>query len=140
MALAGELAARVARSGGAALVVDYGRDTPYGNSLQVLLGKHFSFSQMLCRTWLAQILSKQPYRCTLLWRATLFFCDAQAIRNHGFVDMLSQPGLADLSARVDFSALRSVALTSNPWLVSECDGRAELLPNVRFPCITVSWP
>ena len=37
MALAGEMAARVARSGGAALIVDYGRNTPYGNSLQVLL-------------------------------------------------------------------------------------------------------
>ena len=37
MALAGKLAARVAQSGGAALIVDYGRDTPYGNSLQVQL-------------------------------------------------------------------------------------------------------
>ena len=111
MALAGELAARVAKSGGAALIVDYGRDTPYGNSLQVLLGKHLFFFQMLCRTWLAQILSEQLYRCSLLPSTTLCFCDPQAIRDHGFVDMLSQPGLADLSARVEFSALRSVALT-----------------------------
>ena len=30
----------------------------------------------------------------------------QAIRQHGFVGLLEQPGSADLSAHVDFSALR----------------------------------
>ena len=33
----------------------------------------------------------------------------QAIREHSFVHMLSQPGHADLSAHVDFSALRCVS-------------------------------
>ena len=32
----------------------------------------------------------------------------QAIRQHKFVGLLEQPGSADLSARVDFSALRWV--------------------------------
>lgn len=63
MAIAGNLAGRVAKEGGAALVIDYGRDRPYPASLA-------------------------------------------AIRDHGFVNMLSAPGLADLSAHVDFSALR----------------------------------
>ena len=65
MAHAGDLAKRVAKEGGAALVIDYGRDRPYPASLA-------------------------------------------AIRDHGFVNMLSSPGTADLSAHVDFSALRSV--------------------------------
>ncbi|CAK0783585.1 hypothetical protein CVIRNUC_006784 [Coccomyxa viridis] len=67
MGLAAELAKRVSQEGGAALVVDYGRDAPYPDSLQ-------------------------------------------AIREHSFVHLLSQPGLADLSAHVDFSALRSSVL------------------------------
>ena len=66
MGLAAELAKRVSQEGGAALVVDYGRDAPYPDSLQ-------------------------------------------AIREHSFVHLLSQPGLADLSAHVDFSALRCVS-------------------------------
>lgn len=63
--LSGELAKRVTLEGGAALVVDYGRDKPYADSLA-------------------------------------------AIKDHSFVPVLSQPGLADLSAHVDFSALRYV--------------------------------
>ncbi len=67
MGLAGELARRVTAEGGAALVIDYGRDEPYADSLQ-------------------------------------------AIKGHSFVPVLSQPGLADLSAHVDFSALKCVCL------------------------------
>lgn len=67
MALAGDMAMRVQKEGGAALVIDYGRDRPYPASLA-------------------------------------------AIRGHSFVNMLSQPGLADLSAHVDFSAVRSACL------------------------------
>lgn len=63
MALAGDLAKRVSKEGGAALVIDYGRDRPYPASLT-------------------------------------------AIRDHKFVNMMSAPGLADISAHVDFSALR----------------------------------
>ncbi|CAL8464273.1 g3808 [Coccomyxa elongata] len=63
MAIAGDLAKRVVKEGGAALVIDYGRDRPYPASLA-------------------------------------------AIRDHGFVNMLSSPGTADLSAHIDFSALR----------------------------------
>ncbi len=65
LGLAGELAKRVTAEGGAALVIDYGRDQPYADSLQ-------------------------------------------AIKDHSFVPVLSQPGLADLSAHVDFSALKYV--------------------------------
>lgn len=63
MAVASDLARRVAAAGGGALVVDYGRDAPYPASLQ-------------------------------------------ALRRHAQVHPLERPGLADLSARVDFSALR----------------------------------
>ena len=49
--------------GGAALIVDYGRDGPYRDSLA-------------------------------------------GIRQHALVDVLEQPGTADLSARVDFDAVR----------------------------------
>jgi NADH dehydrogenase [ubiquinone] 1 alpha subcomplex assembly factor 7 len=66
MALAEALGARVAEHGGAALLIDYGRDAPYGSSLQ-------------------------------------------AIREHRFVPILERPGEADLSARVDFAALRAAA-------------------------------
>lgn len=65
LGLAGELGRRVTAEGGAALVIDYGRDKPYADSLQ-------------------------------------------AIKDHHFVPVLSQPGLADLSAHVDFSALKCV--------------------------------
>lgn len=63
MATAAALAARVMKSGGAALVLDYGRDSAYPAS-------------------------------------------ARAIRKHEFVDLLQQPGDADLSTHVDFSGLR----------------------------------
>lgn len=63
MTTAGALAERVAQQGGAALVVDYGRNRPYPASLQ-------------------------------------------AIRQHKFCGLLEQPGLADLSAHVDFTAIR----------------------------------
>ncbi|CAL5220482.1 g2508 [Coccomyxa viridis] len=63
LGLAGELAKRVTAEGGAALVIDYGHDQPYADSLQ-------------------------------------------AIKDHSFVPVLSQPGLADLSAHVDFSAIK----------------------------------
>ncbi len=63
MSTAGDLAARVAARGGAALLIDYGRDRPYPASLQ-------------------------------------------AIKQHQFCGLLEQPGLADLSAHVDFDAVR----------------------------------
>lgn len=64
LSYAQELAARVGRHRGAALIVDYGKDGPYEASVQ-------------------------------------------GIRNHEGVSVLSQPGSADLSAWVDFAALRS---------------------------------
>ena len=63
MSTGGNLARRVANQGGAALLIDYGRDRPYLASLQ-------------------------------------------AIKQHQFCGLLEQPGLADLSARVDFAAIR----------------------------------
>ncbi|KAF6264206.1 S-adenosyl-L-methionine-dependent methyltransferase [Scenedesmus sp. NREL 46B-D3] len=66
MAVCETLARRIAGSGGAALLVDYGRNAPYTNSLT-------------------------------------------AIRAHAGVHPLSQPGTADLSAWVDFSAMRMAA-------------------------------
>lgn len=63
MATAGELGSRVSARGGAALLIDYGRNRPYPASLQ-------------------------------------------AIRQHKFCGLLEQPGHADLSAHVDFSAIR----------------------------------
>lgn len=63
MTTAGDLATRVAQQGGAALIVDYGRNRPYPASLQ-------------------------------------------AIRQHKFCGLLEQPGHADLSAHVDFTAIR----------------------------------
>lgn len=63
MTTAGELAKRVAAQGGAALLIDYGRNRSYAASLQ-------------------------------------------AIKQHQFCGLLEQPGLADLSAHVDFSAIR----------------------------------
>jgi NADH dehydrogenase [ubiquinone] 1 alpha subcomplex assembly factor 7 len=62
-ALAGEIAGRIARHGGAALIVDYGH------------------------------VARAP-------GDTL-----QAVRKHRFDDILAQPGLADLTAHVDFAAL-----------------------------------
>jgi hypothetical protein len=69
MATAERLAQRVAGHGGAALVIDYGKDGPYSDSLM-------------------------------------------AIRQHQGVHALSQPGSADLSAWVDFGALRLAAEAS----------------------------
>ena len=66
MVLADKLASRVSTHGGAALIIDYGQNGPYQNSLQ-------------------------------------------AIRNHEFVGILDSPGTADLSARVDFDALKQAA-------------------------------
>ena len=63
MATAGELANRLSANGGAALLIDYGRNRPYPSSLQ-------------------------------------------AIKEHKFCGLLEQPGLADLSAHVDFGAIR----------------------------------
>lgn len=63
MATAGHLANRVSAKGGAALIIDYGRNRPYPASLQ-------------------------------------------AIKQHKFSGLLEQPGLADLSAHVDFGAIR----------------------------------
>lgn len=75
MTTAGNLASRVAEQGGAALIIDYGRNRPYPASLQ-------------------------------------------AIRQHKFCGLLEQPGLADLSAHVDFTAIRSVVTALCTPLVS----------------------
>lgn len=64
MAVAEKLAQRIATSRGAALLIDYGQDGPYGSSLL-------------------------------------------AIQKHKFTGLLEMPGTADISARVDFSALRA---------------------------------
>lgn len=62
-----DLAARIAKQGGAALVIDYGHAEPgLGDTLQ-------------------------------------------AVARHGFVDPLEAPGTRDLTAHVDFSALRAAA-------------------------------
>eukprot|EP00241_Pyramimonas_parkeae_P015965 CAMPEP_0114289538 /NCGR_PEP_ID=MMETSP0059-20121206/7433_1 /TAXON_ID=36894 /ORGANISM="Pyramimonas parkeae, Strain CCMP726" /LENGTH=429 /DNA_ID=CAMNT_0001410829 /DNA_START=372 /DNA_END=1662 /DNA_ORIENTATION=- len=65
-----DIANRVSEHSGAALLMDYGREGPLGDSLQ-------------------------------------------AIRRHEFVDLLDDPGGADLSAHVDFGALRE-AVNSGP--------------------------
>lgn len=64
--IAGEIARRIAQHGGAALIIDYGKDNPYGDSIQ-------------------------------------------AVRQHRPEDILASPGLADLSAWVDFAILRQAA-------------------------------
>lgn len=62
-ALAEEIGHRIARNGGAALIVDYGYDAPgFGETLQ-------------------------------------------AVRSHRFADVLTEPGMSDLSTHVDFAAL-----------------------------------
>eukprot|EP00887_Chlorella_sp_A99_P005187 scaffold1.g5187.t1 len=81
MATAQALARRVGAHGGAALVVDYGQDGPYGASLQ----------------------ASDAYARARAPRAP------RAIRQHEFVGLLERPGSADLSARVDFGALRRAA-------------------------------
>ncbi len=60
----------IRRHGGALLVIDYGKDDPFGDSLQ-------------------------------------------AVQDHRPVDCLTNPGLADLSAWVDFSAIKRHALASD---------------------------
>ncbi|CAI5494323.1 unnamed protein product [Closterium sp. Naga37s-1] len=65
-----QITERVARDGGAALIVDYGEDRMISDSLQ-------------------------------------------AIRKHEFVSVLDAPGTADLSAYVDFAALRQAVTDSN---------------------------
>lgn len=79
--LAGELARRVHEDDGAALIVDYGKDGPYAESLV-------------------------------------------AIREHKRVPLLEEPGLADLSAHVDFDALRCAFFPLQPrrMLTHYCDG------------------
>eukprot|EP00898_Chlorokybus_atmophyticus_P002297 jgi/Chlat1/3068/Chrsp21S00239 len=68
MAVAQEMARRVSEHGGAALVVDYGKDGIIGDS---------------------------------------------AIKQHKFVYALDRPGTADLSAHVDFAALRQAVASTN---------------------------
>ncbi|QIE57804.1 class I SAM-dependent methyltransferase [Pikeienuella piscinae] len=68
-AIAGALGARIARDGGAAIIIDYG----YGET-----------SPMGADT-------------------------VQALRSHRYADPLSDPGLADLTAHVDFEALAAAA-------------------------------
>ncbi|HEY0106876.1 MAG TPA: SAM-dependent methyltransferase [Rhizomicrobium sp.] len=66
-ALAEEIGHRIARRGGAALVIDYGYDVPgFGETLQ-------------------------------------------AVARHAFADILRDPGASDLTAHVDFGALRDAA-------------------------------
>ena len=60
----------IRRYGGALLAIDYGKDTPFGDSLQ-------------------------------------------AVQNHCPVDCLTNPGLADLSAWVDFGAIKRHALAND---------------------------
>ena len=67
MGLAMDLTRRIEQHGGAALLIDYGQDGPYENSLV-------------------------------------------AIKDHEFVDVLSEPGRVDLSAYVDFDAMRHAVL------------------------------
>ncbi|KAL6747246.1 S-adenosyl-L-methionine-dependent methyltransferase [Haematococcus lacustris] len=85
MAAAEALALRVGAQGGAALVVDYGREGHYSDSVM-------------------------------------------AIKEHRGVELLSQPGTADLSAWVDFTALRAGALGSGaPVRVSGPINQADFL-------------
>jgi SAM-dependent MidA family methyltransferase len=66
-AICQQIAHAVARTGGAALIIDYGYDTPgFGETLQAVAG-------------------------------------------HQFADLLADPGASDLSAHVDFAALRAAA-------------------------------
>ncbi len=68
--VSGQIAARIAASGGAALFIDYGHARPaLGETLQ-------------------------------------------AVRRHAFTDVLAAPGEADLTAHVDFAALRRAAETA----------------------------
>ncbi|CAI5486086.1 unnamed protein product [Closterium sp. Naga37s-1] len=86
-----QITERVARDGGAALIVDYGEDRMISDSLQAIR-KH-EFVNVLDAPGSADL-------------------SAHAIRKHEFVNVLDAPGTADLSAYVDFAALRQTVIDS----------------------------
>ena len=69
-----QIAHHITAYGGAALIVDYGSDNPFGDSLQ-------------------------------------------AVQDHRPVDVLASPGAADISAWVDFSAIRRAAISAGATVV-----------------------
>lgn len=77
------MARHINAHGGAAIIIDYGKDNPMGDSLQ-------------------------------------------AVRDHQPVDILATPGQADLSAWVDFSAIRAAAETAGARVVGPT-GQGEFL-------------
>lgn len=76
---------RVDSQGGVALFVDYGEDATFANSLTVSWGLFW-------------------YCCYIL---------VQGVKDHKFVDVLSEPGLVDVSASVDFRLMRATAERMN---------------------------
>ena len=119
MALAEALAQRVAQHGGAALIVDYGQvgrgrgSAVEWGALQVGQVK-WSFHGA-ARSRHAALPPPRPRpthpsppcpRCGCAVQDAPYEASLQAIKRHEFVGLLEQPGDADLSNRVDYSALR----------------------------------
>lgn len=88
------IARHIKTHSGAALVVDYGYDTRHREPE----AKQSSFTDKLDRV-VANAPRDNGNRDTL-----------QALKNHQFVDILSTPGEADLTAHVDFGALQQQAV------------------------------
>jgi NADH dehydrogenase [ubiquinone] 1 alpha subcomplex assembly factor 7 len=95
MATAQIIGNRLARHGGAAVLIDYGENGAPAFSLRV------RFSAM------RDDISSDT--CSKLFSR---FCSFQAIKDHKFVDIFQEPGDADLSVNVDFAAIKSSAKQS----------------------------
>lgn len=100
MELTETIAERIASDGGGALIIDYGQNGVVSDSLQVCCLAIASFGSLLLFE-----------RCKLLVLFITFpkFNLLQAIRKHKFVNILDDPGSADLSAYVDFASIRHSA-------------------------------
>lgn len=104
LSVASSMAKRIARTGGACLIFDYGYSVRCGSSnasaLPASSAKPSSASAFLSSL---PALPADPRGMKPTVRG---------IRQHRFVDMLSTPGEADLSADVDFDALARAAIES----------------------------
>jgi hypothetical protein len=104
LAMVTTISKKIGQFGGALLVIDYGYEKGYGDTLQVCLYRSFFFS------FFKKLKTKETTKPMKLIHGEI----EKAVKQHKYHDILQDPGHVDITAHVNFSSFKK-AIQQDGW-------------------------